>query len=44
MTPLRIVIAVILVMLVLFIGGCVLYGVGTAETDVPTPTQAETTP
>jgi hypothetical protein len=44
MTPLRILVAVIVVVLVLFIGGCILYGVGTAETDVPKPAQTETTP
>ncbi len=47
MTPLRIAIAVIVAFLVLFIGGCVVFGIGTSEQgdiDDLLTTPTETTP
>jgi hypothetical protein len=45
MTPLRMAIAVIVVVLVLFVGGCLLFGTGTSSSDGGPPTApTETTP
>jgi hypothetical protein len=45
MTPLRIAIAVLVAVLVLFVGGCLLFGTGTSSSiGGPPTTPTETTP